>query len=214
MLLFLLLGIFIGWCCKCLFNRPIVIESPKNGVSEHSSSFGPARDTHGFSIEINNVKPALVPSLSFWLCPNAILWAIITIVVDTLNCMYFAWRESHILKEILKTTQPAFTDLYSSATVILVKVIIGIRASVFHSLPTSIQFCITHAMTSYSAHRLSPYKKETPSGLAVFCSGTLGHWGSWKQKNCHTELVPEQLYFTKFLASVKSRIVMSGGNVL
>lgn len=77
------------------------------------------------------------PSISNLLAcssPPTIARLIITVIINPVNRMSGSWSKSHISYKVIKT-QPTFTDLYPSATVIFIANIIDIVTASFHIRP-------------------------------------------------------------------------------
>lgn len=84
-----------------------------------------------------NGHVATVPAVSLLLFPGgpaAILWRIITVIVDTIKGGSF-WAFSHIFHEIMKRIFPPVADFYSAPTVVFKSFCFWIVAPAKHGLP-------------------------------------------------------------------------------
>lgn len=77
---------------------------------------------------------ALIMSLVKSTGPNAIVWMIIAIVVLALN-RHASRARTHISKKLLKTFSPFIANMNTAASVIFVARVVGVLATLLHSLP-------------------------------------------------------------------------------
>ena len=82
--------------------------------------------------------------------PATISGFIVTIIVKSFNPRSF-WSLTHVIQEINKV-KPSLTNSDSSASIILVRWIIGVEASLFHRLPRAIRGTLNRSRMSMLFH--------------------------------------------------------------
>jgi hypothetical protein len=78
--------------------------------------------------------PSFVVCLLLWSCPSAIAGLVITVNIYSVDAMFWAWLQPHILKEVIKII-PSLANRYSSPSIIMELGVIRITAPVFHTRP-------------------------------------------------------------------------------
>lgn len=111
-----------------------------------------------FSIPGDKRIVSLVPGLLFVRCPMAITRFIIAVAVNPVKRLAL-WLFAHIGKEISKG-KPVGINRYTSAAIVGIVAMLGIRASSDHTRP---------AMVSW---------RNSVCGMAVFCASLYSHGGS------------------------------------
>ena len=119
----------------------------------HIKARSPISQAHGFTLVGN---PSVIPGVSglfIWSGPSAILWGVITIIVDAFNRVFRSGFRTHIVHKQTKVV-PAFADLYASRAIFVVSGIVRLLATVDHCRPRFVFRCISK--TVFCTYSLTP----------------------------------------------------------
>ena len=105
------------------FYRPTSVKAAHYCAVTDTEVSCPDRDRMGCSTVRPKAVTSLVDCLFMLCCPTAVFWAIITIVIDSLNLKARLVRRSHICEKIIKHV-PSFADLDSTAAIVLVAIVV------------------------------------------------------------------------------------------
>lgn len=126
---------------------PSVMQASPYGFCGNSSALAPFRDGEGVAAVRDTPNVAFVASLSGSRCPTAILWAIVSVIIDTLKRMLGAGPLSHISKEIVKGL-PSRAHTNAPRAVIRVRAICRILAPRLHRRPYVMGGVVRHTVPS------------------------------------------------------------------
>ena len=121
---------------KCFMNRPL-LKSICERVFVYAQHFSPDRKALSYAVMRKIQRISHVPLLSFCIAPSAILRAIVSVCIDSIERCSF-WAFPHVRKEKSEIEQPPFTNRYSSSTISWVIGGILIRAPIFHHGPSCV----------------------------------------------------------------------------
>jgi hypothetical protein len=142
--------------------RPILKPSVKRRVA-YADDSGPLRKGMGLASIFNNpVIPSIIRLLSH--CrPATIAGFIVAVVVDAIYGVFWGWARPHIVVKNLERINPFVTNLYATASIIFIGMIVGIGTTQFHTLPNVVFRCITHAVGSQMliGHACCPLSLKT-----------------------------------------------------
>jgi hypothetical protein len=79
--------------------------------------------------------------------PSAIIGLVVSVIVDSIYRMRWAWALAHVGEKVLKGIQPTVTNSYASAAIITVVMVTLIKATPFHSGPRPIFNRVGHAVS-------------------------------------------------------------------
>jgi len=133
---------------KCTLNRPTSPQSRSQGGAFYSSDFSPFRGTVGHTVKR---KPYIVPfvsSLFFTGRPLTVVWGVVSLIINTVNRMFFGGSITHIRQEVLKLT-PSIAHGNSPAAITRVRFIIGICAALNNMRPRSVFRSASKSMRSF-----------------------------------------------------------------
>lgn len=139
--------------------RPMMkIKTLKQSISVCSHFIRPLGHRHGASCvgEQNIVFP--VVALIFSVCPSAIVWLVVTIVVDAIKRVPWGCF-AHIGKKVFKRL-PTLTNLYSALSMSGIARMIRALASHFHGYPNPVNLGVALAVRFGSRH-LTKFTAET-----------------------------------------------------
>jgi len=85
------------------------------------------------------------------ICPSAILWSIISIVINAVDGRSLEWPISHVCIEILKRF-PSLTNCNSASAIIFKHLSMRISTPCSHPQPSSILWSFTHSMLCHCLH--------------------------------------------------------------
>ena len=125
----------------------------------------------------NKMVASCISSLLSLSCPSAVFRAVISVVVGiTVQCMFWAWRVSHIIRKVGNGLQPPLADFNASPSVVSILWLVGIKTSLFHLGVDSKHACISHAVSasalSTPATRLHAVAQFVPVYPRVIATST------------------------------------------
>lgn len=124
-------------CCESLLDTPSSADSGIKDTALDSYFNCPILEDHGFAcMRYDHITPSV--SGLFGFCgPYAIFRRIISIIVDPVYRVICRWSFSHIFEKVLKATwaKPSPTNINIATTIILVRTISWIRATLSHCIP-------------------------------------------------------------------------------
>lgn len=139
----------VDWCSKNLFSRPPFIRSLLQSLEGHPKSVRPILEAKGFSFPSEEPVLSCISILFFSGYPTTIARLIPKTIVNSFKHVFGRWFRSHIGQESPETVVPVFIYSDSSASVIFPVRSIGVVASCFHVIPSSV-FCWEKAAQSVS----------------------------------------------------------------
>lgn len=122
------------------------MESPMQCLVRNPSQFCNFRKRTQFPIKHSPWCDFPVSGLEPSINPSAIFRAIVSIIINALNGVFFAWRNTHISQEILKRLVPAVTYFYSATAVSVENIGVWIVAPLPYRGPCRINFCPSKTM--------------------------------------------------------------------
>ena len=136
---------FLGWYRNSCFNVPAISEASAYNIFMYSRNVAPSLDTFAHAINLKKTVASSVVCLLLRGCPAAILGAIISVIVFSVDGVLGAWSQSHVGDEVLKQV-PAFTYFDSATTVSFIICHLSICASKFHVIPRLKFWRVGHSM--------------------------------------------------------------------
>lgn len=107
----------------------------------------PVSGAHGFSIVREQACGASVLTLLGWCLPLAVAWFVVAVIVNASNAMTWTWWIAHVFKKRFERLSPPFAYLDSTASVLGVVGIAGVVTSLLNTLPATMNFRATLAVT-------------------------------------------------------------------
>ena len=123
------------WLSKCFFWRPTASNSHENCGVLDSGLACPLSNTMSLTVECNQMDAVGVLSLFQRSSPSAILRGVSQRSIFSVNRMNVTRAFSHVLKEILKRSNPSITNGNAFCTIQIVILVILVVASPFNVLP-------------------------------------------------------------------------------
>lgn len=96
---------------------PSDIKAGGKSAGVHVALNCPVLKALGNPVNSNHPVSSGVSSLFLLCSPSAVLWAVVSIVVDAVNRVLGRWPRPHVLDKCLKRVSPSFTDLDATPTV-------------------------------------------------------------------------------------------------
>ena len=116
--------------------------------SFYTQKFAPVFDVESPIVDDDILICPSVFALNFWRSPNAILGAIVSIVIDAFHGITASRFFTHIRIEVFKRVQPSFANFDSTTAMRMVFVIFGIVASSFKIAPRLIFQALAQIMSA------------------------------------------------------------------
>lgn len=131
-----------AWGRKCLFERPSNRKTMSKGFLADPQLVGPVLQAHRFSMKRKKGVVASVSVLFFPCAPSAIIWSIVSIIVDSVNGMVWTRSWSHVFQEVVEAIQPSLAYRYASSSISMVSSGIPVIASLLHRFPAFVSFSL------------------------------------------------------------------------
>ena len=148
-----------GSASKCRRNNslgsenPVFAKRPGNALVANASCRCPVLSRHGFAVNLNQYRPALVSRLFATKRPLAIILRIAPIIIDALNRVFCGWGRPHVSNKCGERPSPSITNSNPPMPVVFPRWIVRILTSLNHIPP-------------------APIKRIAPLGIGVAtCSG-------------------------------------------
>jgi hypothetical protein len=104
-------------------------------VRANADAFCPIRKTHVLSVVLNHPNTATISHLLMLQSPDAIIWPIAAVVVNSFDAMRVAGSWSHVGQESFKGIEPLITNVDTASAIVRIRSVIGIVASLHHRCP-------------------------------------------------------------------------------
>lgn len=78
--------------------------------------------------------------------PTTVSRSVVVLDVNSVNGVFGSWFRSHVFKEVLKTILPTVTNCDSTASVINIIMVLGIKTPTFHLTPRAVFARTKHSM--------------------------------------------------------------------
>lgn len=157
-----------SWLGEGFFNCPPIIKSVFNSFPDKSCYPCPLGNAEASSIESNDTVSACIATLFFSICPMAIFWTIVSVVVNAIDTVRRRGARAHIGQEGTRV-MPLITDFYISSTVVLVLWIVGVFAPLNHRSPClvfrRVKLACSHCDTPISVAGLEGNAGDNPRCL-------------------------------------------------
>lgn len=200
------------------------VESAKT----NSDFFRPCSNALSSSVIGDKMVLASITSVLRTSCPPAILWCVIAIVVATFKLMLFAGTVSHVSKEVHEpaTTAPSLTNFDAATTVIFKADACFVSASIYHSVPYSVEFCPAPSMRVHSLEATARIDSSTTKYNAydnmlfatdalAYPGGFLTNWDGMLSDHCEVaELFSGLMFYNRVSHDVNLRYRFAFGNGL
>lgn len=125
--------------CQRLFDRPSALETSVNRLSTDSRFIAPFSRCHRFSAKRQESSVSIVSVLLDRRRPFAILWTIVSVIVDSIDRMLVAWTPSHVFEKGF-IPRPAFTNTDASRAIVFEGAMVFVIATAEHCRPCAV-FC-------------------------------------------------------------------------
>lgn len=152
---------------RVLMRKPIFGNSFIDGVRVNAGFSRPLGNSFGFP---KDSQPDIIPGVVLLLnqsCPIAIFWAVVSVVISTLQS-HSIWAFAHIVDKVFKVL-PSFTDLYSTPSVPFKRLVFFNGASPPHVIPRLV-FCGSRK-TMFGCHGCHPstseFRGQTSAGFGL-----------------------------------------------
>jgi len=120
---------------QCFFNWPSIADQPlSKKVWFQTITNSPISNAQSFTVVGDHHISASVAILNAAQCPNAIIFAIIAVVILALKSMFRTWPSPHIAEKVFKFS-PFFAHYYSTFTIVFIRLLSWIKTSPQHSGP-------------------------------------------------------------------------------
>lgn len=162
---------FSNWNCNRFFNRPTISNSLSDSGLICAGSFGPLRKCQFLAVVFDNPIIAFISSLLKRSGPIAIFLRIRTIVITSFNRMVWRWSWSHVGIKSYQRIAPSVTNRNSPGTVIFIRRISRVIATIFHVIPDLAFRCRGKAVNPFVTR--SSFSAITSTALSEFQSKNL-----------------------------------------
>lgn len=151
--------------CERNFQRNATAQPVRYASWIHAKFIRPLAERLPLAVEGDVVIRSRVIGLSFFRCPDAILWRVWAIVVDTFERVSGVWPLSHIRKEGGKIISPSFANGYAAPAVMGERSLVWVRAACNHAAPN---FVFRRMGQSMNGIALAGYfRRETPAAFGA-----------------------------------------------
>jgi len=135
-----------------IFRRPSPSDPALQRAYFHVKTVGPLCNRQSFSTDVENTIIRYITHLSFSINPSTIGWAIISIIINSINTQIVSITMIiRPFREYRETITPRITDMDTSRTINPIFNLSGIVASGFHTGPYFIQPGLALSMCSMIA---------------------------------------------------------------
>jgi len=132
--------------CQYSLNWPPGLNTFAQITCINSCYLRPLGNTHSLPLEgYFGIRATVVPLL-LYRSPSAIIWFIITVIIDTIQRVRWVRSWAHILIKSLKRHRPSFTYPDTPAAIMVVVLIILFCASMNHGVPGFVFWRPPHAV--------------------------------------------------------------------
>lgn len=116
---------------------------------------------------------AAVIGLFLWCCPAAVFRGVRAIIVDAVQ-RGSDWARSHVAIEILERLNPTRTDGNATPAIVLVWLASRIQTTVFHGVPCTIFYGISHTVSRIRQVSNALFRIQTATTLGVSATKIAG----------------------------------------
>jgi hypothetical protein len=121
------------------FDRQSALQPVQHRVVGNPGLIDPLGYRFGDATRVRNkCRCSAIVGLLFACAPHAIVWAIIAVVVFSVQGVAWRWLGAHIRNEVLNGIQPSVAHFDSTTTISWIVVMIWIQASVSHVKPVAV----------------------------------------------------------------------------
>lgn len=128
------LGTWNRWKGQGNTQRPSFFEPAPKGSFRYANSFSPFYCCECNTFIGNNSIVGAITSLFCKRSPTAVIWSVMTVIVNAVKLVLRRWSFTHVSKKSGKI-QPRVTDSDTSTTISAIRGSFGIEASGFHGTP-------------------------------------------------------------------------------
>lgn len=148
--------------------RPAKFEPAEQSIMLNVVFIAPFSEGFRLAKSVDNMRTATIPRLFNRCCPLAILWLVVSIVVNSVNLVLFARSLPHIFKEVFERVSPSVANSYAATAIAIVTTPVFVVASTDHITPKPVLDWMlfrqsVHSPTS-SNHRLVDFLEN-----CIFC---------------------------------------------
>ena len=144
------------WFKKCLFrSKSLKLYSCAISASLDIKCFQPLSQRLCFFPDSYNFISSAISQLFFSCSPPAVRFAIWPVIVNPIKSQRVRITRKHVISKRNKRTFPRITYGHTPSSVILIRCIVSIIASILHSLPNMVKACSRHTM--FCASRCSNF---------------------------------------------------------
>lgn len=177
---------------------PFLLDSTVYNIPRYVIDFRPFGDVFCYTINFDISVLSVIVVLLFASCPSAIVWLVISAIVDSIDGIFRSWPWAHIGKEVYKSlgTKPLTTNDNSAPPVISITRMIGVCAPFNHAAPSLVfdgpSFAMlflrgAYAFVTETSARLSNTIKQVGIANFFFCSAITLTQVKTGFSNCSTE---------------------------
>lgn len=169
------------------FNCPTAPKSGIQNAAADTNFVDPILQDHRFAVERYDVVASIMTQLLGSCRPNAVCRTIVSVVIDTIQRVFWRWSPSNVCKEIRKSvfSKPAITNSYPSTTVIVEPDVFRVSAPFTHSAPNR-KFCRVRQPVRYVTFGRG-FPQQTTAALGSFLNKTVGNNGYFISAGASTE---------------------------
>lgn len=128
----------------CFCGRKDFLDSPSkcntmpDSADRNACLSSPVRDAHRLPVVCKQVSSGGISRLLRLRSPTAISRLVVSFVVNSVNCVQWAWLSPHVIQEMLKRRAPAVANRNAPPTVAFVFMCVWVGASLYHRVPSRI----------------------------------------------------------------------------
>lgn len=134
------------WFAKCTIHRPPTFESSSHSFNIDASFQSPFSQAFSLSVDSHHSVASGVSALDYCRGPNAILWGVVTVVINSLKRVLSRWLATHVRQEVIKRIHPPLTDANAPASVAGESFVVWFVASALHGMPRHKFWRAAHAV--------------------------------------------------------------------
>lgn len=123
----------------CFSGGPSTLAALMDGRPLHPASLGPFHKSQCLAIDSEPRRITSVPALFGSSGPPAVIWRVITVIINAVDRVLRCRALTHVGKEILETRSPSSTYRNAAATVICKGPVRTVLATVDHVAPAHVE---------------------------------------------------------------------------
>lgn len=140
-----------GRCCNSSLDAPSKSQSLPDTSGGNFSNFGPLGKSSAFTAKFYDAIVPFVSPLLFACRPAHVGWLVVSVVIFTIQCMFFAWPVANVLEEGSEVIAPFFAHCNSACAITGIACITWVVASTFRAHPNLVFGRVPHPVLSLAA---------------------------------------------------------------